>query len=324
VNDVKATPAQLRAVLHVLRHRGYANAERATGIARPTLHEGVKGAEAAYGCQFFEASPFRILPCGRLLQPVLERFVREMEQVEEQLVRAGGRRLGIIADELVATHYLPGLIRDLEDRHPGLSVETASGDHEAMRALLSAGAMDCALAADSAQWKGFSRAAIVELPLAVLAPRSAGITSAAELWPRSPVPFRLAVPRVAPRLLENFAAGLKGLRVQWPNRREVSSLHAVEQSVAQAGDFGLSIVHPRLASDPARHVLPLPHFPPLAICLFWRGKPRAEITTLLALLRATTESAAATAGDSVGCVRRVEESLPVKARKPRPSAVKAG
>lgn len=325
---VKATPAQLRAVLHVLRHRGYANAERATGIARPTLHEGVKGAETAYGCRFFEASPFRILPCGRLLQPVLERFVREMEQVEEQLARAARRRLGIVTDELVASEYLPGLSREFEQQHPDLWVETASGDDEAMRALLSAGEMDCALAADSAQWKGFSRAAIAELPLAILAPASAGIATAGELWSRSPVPFRLAVPRLGPMLLENFAAGLKGLGVQWPNRREVSSLHAVEQSVAQAGDFGLSVVHPRLAAHPARHVLRLPHFPPLALHLFWRGKPTAEITTLIALLRAAAKVEARQLAESPAASRGGDGARAMEAgaggtRKPRAAMAKA-
>ena len=289
---MKATPGQLRALLHVLRHGGYAEAERATDISKAALHAGVKGAEQAYQCQFFEPRPFRLTRPGRLIVDALEQFVRQMDVVEDQIERAKRPQMRIAAAELATTQYLPGVIAAFERRHPDIHCETESGPEERMRARLRAGELECALAPESTAWRGFTRADVAELRLALLVPPSSPIASLEQLWLRSPVPFRLAVPQSAPALSENFAQGLKGLGVTWQQWRRVSSVQAVEKSVERSGDFGLVVQHPALRASAAPRMLRLDKFPAVRVSLFWIGRKTPALATLLALLRAAAEGSA--------------------------------
>jgi DNA-binding transcriptional LysR family regulator len=281
---MKATAMQLRAVLHLLRHAGYANAERATGISRTTLHTGVKGAEQAYGCRFFEPEPFRPTRCGRIIHPALEEIVRYLDVVEERLALAARPRLRIIASEVATQEYLPGIVAEFEQLHPDMACETHSRDEAGMRAQLADDEADCALALESPAWKGYSRALILTLPLALICRRDDGIASLDQLWSRSPLPFRVVLPASTPTLEANFERGTRGLGVAWPNHRKVSSLKAVPAFVRR-GDLGVVVLEPSLTRDPAFRVFELKHFPPVNICLFWKGKKSREIATLIGLLR---------------------------------------
>lgn len=274
------------ALLLVLRHRGYGKAEDATGVSRSTLFTGVKHIEKMTGGRFFTWPPFRLTPVGGLQLAALEEWARSFEQVEAVAARAASPRWCIMTSELVGSEYLPGIIADFEQQHPGVAIETECGDEERMRERLRAGTVHCALTTDAPGWAGFSQAAIATLPLALLAPAAAGVSTAGELWAQSAVPFRLAVSRRSPAVRQLFHEGLRGLGVTWPNLRELSSQRAVERWAGREGDWGLVVLHPRLQPLPGVRVLPLKTFSPVEVALFWRGKRTRDISTAVQLLRA--------------------------------------
>lgn len=279
------TLTQLRALLYVLRHGGYAKAEKATGIARTTLYDGVREAEETFRCTFFEARPFRINRFGWIMIDALEACVQQMEAVEDRIARARQPMLRIAASEIAITEYLPDLIAKFEKRHPEVQCETYSGSEADMHAKLARDEVDCAIAPDAPHWKGLSHVPLIEYPLALLCPRSSGITSASELWGRSPIPYCLVLPRSTPTACARFLACLNALGVKWPRRREVSSLQAVPASVRSGGGLGLVLLEAALTAGPEFHALELKHFPPVRICLFWRGRRTRHIATLHELLR---------------------------------------
>src|SRR5207244_4297820 len=103
-----------------------------------------------------------------------------------------------------------------------------------------------------------SRAPLATLPLALFARHDAGLTSVGQLWAKSPVPFRLAVSQSAPAVMANFEHGLRGLGMEWLNRRAVSSFSAALKAVETAGDIAVGVIHPALRELPGIRVLALP------------------------------------------------------------------
>lgn len=283
---VRVPPTQLHLLLLVLRHNGYSEAERKSGIARATLHRGVKSLEKLFACQFFEPETSKPTRHGRLFRPQLEDIDQRIDALFDCAAAARQPRLCIGSAELVTTEYLPGVMGDFEQRHPDVQCETVSGPEERLVNMLKEGEIDCAVAVDSPAWHGLSRALLATLPLALLVPAATGPMSAAELWAKSPVPFRLVVSSAASALAENFEEGLHGLGVKWPRRRVVSSLAAAVKSVLATGDIALGVAHPALVVPPGIRVLPLTKFPGVKVSAYWVNRKTHEMATLVQLLQA--------------------------------------
>ena len=119
----------LRYVLAVHKAGSVAGAGRGLGVSHVTVFRRIEKIEKDLGVRLFDRRQQ-----GYVATPVGMEIVAQAEQVEEQinaLERRVWRRDSLVrgtvrltTTETIATTVLPGILRSLHDKHPGLLVET--------------------------------------------------------------------------------------------------------------------------------------------------------------------------------------------------------
>lgn len=122
-----------RTFLAVLEEGSLSGAARALGLTQPTVGRHMDALEAASGAPLFLRTPRGLLPTETALQ--MKRHAETMAATAAALARVASAAPGevkgtvrISASEVMGVEVLPPILAELQESHPGLSVELSLSD----------------------------------------------------------------------------------------------------------------------------------------------------------------------------------------------------
>jgi DNA-binding transcriptional LysR family regulator len=263
----RASLVQLRSFEAVVRLGGVGRAAQALHLAQPTVSTQLKELATALGVTLFE-------PRGRGLVPtaIAERLaltVREMGQCwqafEDDAAALQGLRSGRLRIAAVTTteYFLPDLLGPFARDYPGIEIELAVENRDAVVARLERGDDELAAMMLPPAHLPLARWPFLENPLVIIAPASHALASRRRL--------KLADLVDQPLLVREAGSGTRAAAeqafaeqgVHWPHRMALGSNEAIKHAV-RAG-LGLAVLSRHtLSADPASDglaVLPVAGFP---------------------------------------------------------------
>ncbi len=263
----RASLVQLRSFEAVVRLGGVGRAAQTLHLAQPTVSTQLKELSAALGLVLLE-------PRGRGLVPTavgqrLAEAVRAMgacwQQFEEDAAALQGLKRGRLRIAAVTTteYFLPDLLGPFAKRYPGIEIELAVENRDAVVARLERGDDELAAMMRPPPHLRLARWPFLENPLVLIAPLDHALGQRRRLrlvdLVAEPLLAREAGSGTRAAVEEAFAQ--KG--VDWPPRMALGSNEAIKHAV-RAG-LGLAVLSRHtLAADPATEglrILPVAGFP---------------------------------------------------------------
>lgn len=264
---IRATLAQLRSFEAVARLGGVGRAAVVLHLAQPTVSTQLRELASAVGLTLFvpRGRGLEITDEGELLLATVRRLFAVWDRFEDDAARMRGLERGRlrIAAVTTAEYFLPDLIGPFAHAHPGLQIELAVENRDAIVRRLERGDDELAVMMLPPADLPLQRWPFLENPLVVVAPVGHPLASRKRLKLEQVVGEPLlareagsGTRRAADRLLEQ-----RGVR--WTPRMALGSNEAIKHAVA-AG-LGLAVLSRHtLGRDPARDgltELPVQGFP---------------------------------------------------------------
>ncbi len=263
----RASLVQLRSFEAVVRLGGVGRAARALHLAQPTVSTQLKELSSALGLVL-------LAPQGRGLEPTavgqrLAQAVREMgaawQSFEDDAAALQGLHRGRLRIAAVTTteYFLPDLLGPFARQYPGIQIELAVENRDAVVARLERGDDELAAMMLPPNHLPLSRWPFLENPLVIVAPLGHALVARRRL--------KLAQLTREPLLAREAGSGTRAAAeqafeaqgVRWPPRMALGSNEAIKHAV-RAG-LGLAVLSRHtLAQDPADNglaVLPVVGFP---------------------------------------------------------------
>jgi DNA-binding transcriptional LysR family regulator len=260
---------------YVGRHGGIAAAVRNIpyGIQQPAVSAQIAQLEEFLGVTLFHRRPFALTKEGEKLYQFILPFFSNLDQIGAELQGGQVRHIRIGASTIVLRDHLPGLIRDMKQKFPGLRISLRDGYPGQLTELLLAEEVDLvATVIENKPPAGLRSEKLVELPLVLLVEKSSRVTAAQQLWQRDKIDEPLICLPPGETMCKLFQQKLAALGVDWFPSIEASAADMVETYVAGGLGIGLSVGVPgRQLADNVR-VVPLPDFPGVVLGVMWRGK----------------------------------------------------
>jgi DNA-binding transcriptional LysR family regulator len=265
---------RVRAFLTVVEAGSFRRAAEVLNYTQSGLTQLIKHLEQELGCQLLQRSHTGVMLTreGAHLLPLFQEADRALSQLCSEAAHLAGRERQVIAVGTypsVAKTWLPPLIRDFREMHPGLSLSLRLGDEEVM-GFLAAGKVDVALV-DQVICGDFRFLPLRTDALLAVFPRNCPLEGERAVTPAQlgRYPFIMPVARDMRRHILPWAQNRLRQSVSIASADDSSLLSLVEQGL------GVTIL-PELSLRDARHVSCRPLDPPL------------ERTLGLALPRRTT------------------------------------
>ena len=264
---IRATLAQLRSFEAVARLGGVGRAAVVLHLAQPTVSSQLRELASAVGLTLFvpRGRGLEITDEGELLLATVRELFAVWDRFEDDAARMRGLERGRlrIAAVTTAEYFLPDLIGPFAHAHPGLQIELAVENRDAIVRRLERGDDELAVMMLPPADLPLQRWPFLENPLVVVAPVGPPLASRKRLKLEQVVGEPLlareagsGTRRAADRLLEQ-----RGVR--WTPRMALGSNEAIKHAVA-AG-LGLAVLSRHtLGRDPARDgltELPVQGFP---------------------------------------------------------------
>ena len=264
---IRATLAQLRSFEAVARLGGVGRAAVVLHLAQPTVSSQLRELASAVGLTLFvpRGRGLEITDEGELLLATVRELFAVWDRFEDDAARMRGLERGRlrIAAVTTAEYFLPDLIGPFAHAHPGLQIELAVENRDAIVRRLERGDDELAVMMLPPADLPRQRWPFLENPLVVVAPVGHPLASRKRLKLEQVVGEPLlareagsGTRRAADRLLEQ-----RGVR--WTPRMALGSNEAIKHAVA-AG-LGLAVLSRHtLGRDPARDgltELPVQGFP---------------------------------------------------------------
>jgi len=262
----------------VARHGGITEAVRNIpyGIQQPAVSGQVAQLEEYLGVTLFQRRPFALTPPGEKLYQFIQPFFANLDLIASELQGGKARQIRIGASTMVLRDHLPEVFQNVRKRFPNLKISLREGYPQDFENLLQKEDLDLAVTAvEKKPAAGLHSAALAELPLVLLVPKSSRVTAAEQLWQRDKIEEPLICLPAAEAICKNFQQGLARLGVDWFPSIEVSSLDLIETYVANGFGIGLSVQVPQAKLSLNARVVPLPDFAPVVLGVMWRGKTSA-------------------------------------------------
>jgi DNA-binding transcriptional LysR family regulator len=122
----------LRTFQEVAGRRSFTAAGRALGLSQPAVSAHIRALERHFGCTLFELRQRRVALTteGETLRAYTDRIFNLLADAERAVAASGGLEgasLHVAASATVAAHVLPGALRVLSERHPGLRLSVFVG-----------------------------------------------------------------------------------------------------------------------------------------------------------------------------------------------------
>lgn len=269
---------------YVALHGGISQAARRMpyGIQQPAISGQLRRLEADLGVKLFERSPFRLTPEGRKLQRFVAPFFGRLDDVARELKAARAPALHLGAAEVILHDHVPGILRQLRPRFPGLRVRMRDGLNAQLIGWLEGGEIDLIIVPLGPKPPPrLRRRTLLGLPPVLLVPDKGGRRSAADWWAEGPQrPPLISLPASEPLTLA-FQRELRRRKIRWPVTIEANSLPMVTRYVADGQGAGISLAVPGLTRHRGVRACPLPGFPPLEIAALWRDEPTPVVAAFV-------------------------------------------
>ena len=263
----RASLVQLRSFEAVVRLGGVGRAARALHLAQPTVSTQMKELAAGLGLALFEPQGRGLVPTAVGLR--LAEGVRAMglswQQFEEDAAALQGLRQGRLRIAAVTTteYFLPDLLGPFARQYPGIAIELAVENRDAVVARLERGDDELAAMMRPPAHLPLARWPFLENPLVLIAPLDHPLAARRRLRLQDLVnePLLVREPGSGTRAVLEEELAERG--ITWPPRMALGSNEAVKHAV-RAG-LGLALLSRHtLAADPASDglvVLPVAGFP---------------------------------------------------------------
>ncbi len=293
---------------YVARHGGIAQAVRNMpyGIQQPAISAQIIALEDHLGTTLFRRRPFELTQTGRELFGAIEPFFGQLDGIEQRLRGGASERLRVGASQTVLREHLPGILRDLRARFPGLQLVLRGGYQLELERLLIADDIDIAVTViDRTVAAGLKSQILLELPLALVVPKSSRAKSAADILGADRIGEPLICMRPDEALPRLFQQELVKRGLAWPATIEVATIELAVTYAAEGFGIGLSVAIPGAKIPPGVRFLPLDDFPRLPIGVLWNHRPTVVGQAFLDLLSAaarTLEAAGKASGGAPGMV----------------------
>jgi len=263
----RASLVQLRSLEAVVRLGGVGRAAKALHLAQPTVSTQIKELSAALGLVLFEQHGRNLAPTAVALR--LADAARAMgacwQQFEEDAAALQGLRRGRLRIAAVTTteYFLPDLLGPFARAYPGIEIELAVENRDAVVARLERGNDELAAMMRPPPHLPLERWPFLENPLVLIAPVDHPLASRRRL--------KLADLTGEPLLVREYGSGTRAVAeeafaqqgVTWLPRMALGSNEAIKHAV-RAG-LGLAVLSRHtLSADPATDgltVLPVTGFP---------------------------------------------------------------
>jgi len=263
----RASLVQLRSFEAVVRLGGVGRAARALHLAQPTVSTQLKELAAALGLVLFETRGRGLAPTavGERLAQAVRAMGAAWQGFEEDAAALQGLRRGRLRIAAVTTteYFLPDLLGPFARKYPGIEIELAVENRDAVVARLERGDDELAAMMLPPLHLPLARWPFLENPLVVIAPAGHGLARRRHL--------KLAELTREPLLVREAGSGTRAAAEQafakqgvaWAPRMALGSNEAVKHAV-RAG-LGLAVLSRHtMARDPADEglaVLPVVGFP---------------------------------------------------------------
>lgn len=240
---MRATQAQLRALIAVSELENFTLAARRLGLAQPTVHRSIATLELAAGQKFFDRTAHGLIAtrAARGLAQAAQLCFAELDQARADLATLSGREVGRIvigSMPLSRSGLLPAAILRFRESRPDLPFEIIDGRYDELLRGLRWGEIDMVIGAlrfpspidDIVQERLFDDTVVIVArhghPLfAAAAPDLAALTRYPWVMPRKLTPIRA--------ILDEFLAGARP-----KNIIETSSLIAMREILRNSDHLG--------------------------------------------------------------------------------------
>ncbi len=290
----RATLVQLRSFEAVVRLGAVGRAAQALNLAQPTVSTQLKELAAATGLVLLHPQGRGLVPTpqGERLAEAAREMFAAWQRFEDHAAELQGLKRGRLQLAAVTTteYFLPDLLGPFARAHPGIQIELAVENRDAVVARLAAGSDELAAMMLPPDHLPLHRWPFLANPLVVVAAAGHPLAGRRRLL--------LAQLLDQPLLVREAGSGtrlalerlLTERQLQWPPRMALGSNEAIKHAV-RAG-LGLAVLSRHtLAADPAQDglaVLPVSGFPLRRMWhLVWRKDRPLSLParTLLADLR---------------------------------------
>jgi LysR family transcriptional regulator, low CO2-responsive transcriptional regulator len=263
----RATLMQLRSFEAAARLGGIGRAAAALHLAQPTVSTQLRELAGAVGLTLFAPAGrgVQITPEGELLLAATREIFATWARFEEEAAALRGLARGRlrIAAVTTAEYFLPDLLGPFAKAHPGLDIELAVENRDAVVRRLAAGEDELAAMMLPPPELPLERWPFLENPLVVVAPRGHPLTLRKRLTLEHIVAEPLLAREAGSGTRRAVDQHLQQRGVSWPPRMALGSNEAIKHAVA-AG-LGLAVLSRHaLGADPARDglvELRVPGFP---------------------------------------------------------------
>lgn len=263
----RASLVQLRSFEAVVRLGGIGRAAAALHLAQPTVSTQMKELATGLGVVLFEPLGRGLVPTatGRRLAEAVRAMGACWQQFEEDAAALQGLRQGRLRIAAVTTteYFLPDLLGPFARAYPGIRIELAVENRDAVIARLARGDDELAAMMRPPADLPLARWPFLDNPLVLIAPLDHPLAARRRL--------RLQDLTDEPLLTREAGSGTRAVveevfaerGVSWPARMALGSNEAIKHAV-RAG-LGLAVLSRHtLAADPATEglaVLPVAGFP---------------------------------------------------------------
>jgi DNA-binding transcriptional LysR family regulator len=275
---------------YVARHGGIMPAVRNIpyGIQQPAVSAQVAQLEEFLGVTLFHRRPFALTPEGEKLYKFIQPFFSNLDKMAGEFQGGQARHIRIGASTIILRDHVPGLIRGVQKKFPGLKVTLREGYPADLEQLLQTDEIDLAVTlVEKKNASGIHSLTLLELPLVLLVEAGSTVTTAEQLWKRDKIDERLICLPAGTPLYKNFQHKLAELDVDWFPSIEASSVDLVETYVANGLGMGVAVAIPQKTLSPKVRALPLRGFPPVMVGALWRGRVTHLIQAFLDEIKLT-------------------------------------
>lgn len=258
----------------VARHKGVSAAARHMpyGIQQPAISSQILQLEDSLGVTLYHRRPFSLTREGEDLFRFIAPFFSGMDEMGRRLRGGVEKRLRIAAPEIVQRDYLPALLARMRKRVPGFHFTVQSGRVDEIESRLVEQQIDIGLSTFSGRASaGVQRRTLVRMPLVLLLPKAAKVSSAADILSADRIPHPLITLHPSEPVCRVFQDELRKRGVDWFPTLEVSSLDIISRYVAAGFGIGLSTAVRSLVTEGLK-ALPLEGFPELEFGAAWTGR----------------------------------------------------
>jgi DNA-binding transcriptional LysR family regulator len=271
---------------YVARFGGISEAVRKMpyGIQQPAISSQLIELEKTLGSTLFSRRPFELTGAGQELYAFIEGFFSGTDAVAAKIRGDSENLLRIGSSQIVLRDLLPGVLRTVLSRMPGLRVILRDGQPNELLDAVEEDSIDMAISSiDARPPAGFRKAVLAKLPLQLLLPPQSRVTRLKDLWAQGrPNESLIALP-VGETMCRGFQKELARRGVDWKPSIEVSTVDLVCAYVREGLGIGLSVEIPGIVPKGVR-ALKLEGFPAMTYAVVWRKMQTPAAKLLVQLL----------------------------------------